>query len=101
KSVDMALTYSLPIFSSRVAPWIKVEMTNLTNSHSQIGWNTTVIPDPNSAKDANGLATAFLRCGVDTAATTSGCSGTVFGTATSTLSYQNARAWDWALGLRF
>ena len=31
QSLDLALTYSLPLFGSRIAPWVKAEMTNVTN----------------------------------------------------------------------
>ena len=101
KSIDGALTYSLPIFSAKVAPWVKIEMTNITNARSLIAWNTTIVPDPNSPKDSLGLATGFLRCGVDTPATTTGCGGAIFGAATAATSYQNPRTWDWAVGFRF
>ena len=108
KSLDAALTYSLPIFSSRVAPWIKAEMTNVTNAHKLISWTTTIIQDPTSPRDPLGLPTGFLRCGLTqkdssgaTVTATAGCGGVIFGNPTSAASYQAARAYDFAVGLRF
>jgi hypothetical protein len=40
---------------------VKVEFYNLLNNDKQIGWDTTVNVDPNSAKDANGLPTGYIQ----------------------------------------
>ena len=42
-------------------PWVKVEIFNLLNNQKLISWNTTVTPDPNSALDANGLPTGYIK----------------------------------------
>jgi hypothetical protein len=57
--LDLAATYSIPLWKS-AKPWIKVEFYNLLNNEKQIQWDTTVSPDPNSPKDANGLPTGYL-----------------------------------------
>jgi hypothetical protein len=58
--LDFASTYSIPVWKT-VRPWVKVEFYNLLNNDKQIKWDTTVTADPNSPKDANGLATGYLQ----------------------------------------
>jgi Carboxypeptidase regulatory-like domain len=58
--LDLAATYSIPVWKS-AKPWIKVEFYNILNNDSLIGWDTTVTPDPNSPKDANGLPTGYIQ----------------------------------------
>jgi hypothetical protein len=101
KSVDLGLTYSLPLFGSKIAPWVKFDMINVTNEASLITYNTTIIANPASPLGAFGLPTGYLRCGVDTAATTAGCGGALFGSAVSNASYQLTRNWQAAVGVRF
>ena len=108
QSLDLAMTYSLPLFGSRVAPWVKFQMSNVTNRDAFTSWTTTVVHDPNSPKDAKfGLPTGFLRCNVDpdpldpTKKVTAGCGGATFGQATGAGNYQTPRTWDWSVGLRF
>jgi Carboxypeptidase regulatory-like domain/TonB-dependent Receptor Plug Domain len=102
QSLDLALTYSLPLFGSRVAPWVKAQMTNVTNRDALIQWNTTVIADTASPKESVfGLPTRYLKCGVDVPATTGGCGGITFGTPVNNASFQAPRVWDFAVGLRF
>jgi len=102
QSLDLALTYALPLFGTRFAPWVKMEMTNVTNRDALLSWNTTLIVDPNSPKEAKfGLPTGYLRCGIDTPATTTGCGNVTFGQPSASTSYQTPRQWDFAVGLRF
>jgi hypothetical protein len=101
-SMDLALTYALPLFGSRVAPWVKVQMTNVTNRDALLQWNTNVVVDPASPKEAKfGLPTGFLKCGIDTPASTAGCGNVTFGLPSASANYQVPRAWDFSLGLRF
>jgi hypothetical protein len=58
--LDLAATYSIPV-AKVVKPWVKVEFYNLLNNDKQIRWDTTVTADPNSAKDANGLPTGYIK----------------------------------------
>ena len=123
QSLDLAVTYSLPLFGSRFAPWVKAEMTNVTNRDTLISWVTTSILDPKAPKDSFGLPTpgadangvqrtGYLRCGQPSpysgdngAIATSGCGGAIFGTPASTFyapnGYQPSRAYDFSIGVRF
>jgi hypothetical protein len=92
--LDFAAMYSIPVMKS-AHPWIKVEIYNLLNNDKQIAWDTTVRPDPNSPKDANGLATGYTL-------------GMNFGSATNDNQYpqpypgQNGlRVFRMAFGVRF
>ena len=58
-ALDFAATYSIPVWKS-AKPWFKVEIYNVLNNDKLIGWDTTVTADPNSPKDANGLATGYI-----------------------------------------
>ena len=58
--LDLAATYSIPVFKA-VKPWVKVEFYNVLNNDKLIAWDTTVTADPNSPKDANGLATGYVQ----------------------------------------
>ena len=58
--LDLAATYSIPVWKS-AKPWIKFEVYNALNNEKLIGWDTTVTPDPNSPKDANGLPTGYIQ----------------------------------------
>jgi hypothetical protein len=42
-------------------PWFKVEIYNVLNNDKQTFGDTTVTPDPNSPKDANGLPTGYIQ----------------------------------------
>ena len=57
--LDFAATYTIPVWRS-ARPWIKAEMYNVFNNQKLIAWDTTVTPDANSPKDANGLPTGYL-----------------------------------------
>jgi len=92
--LDLAVTYRIPVWRS-VAPWAKVEVYNTLNNQKQIAWDRTVSPDPNSAPDANGISTAYIK-------------GPRFGQATTDNQYpqpypgQNGgRAFRMAIGVRF
>ena len=58
--LDLAASYSIPVFKV-VKPWVKVEFYNVLNNDKLIAWDTTVTADPNSPKDANGLATGYIQ----------------------------------------
>jgi Carboxypeptidase regulatory-like domain/TonB-dependent Receptor Plug Domain len=92
--LDLALTYSVPVWRS-ARPWIKVEAFNALNNQKLVSWDTTIAVDPTSPKDANGLATGYLK-------------GPRFGTATSTGNFAAPRAGldggrmlDFSIGFRF
>jgi hypothetical protein len=92
--LDLAATYSLPVWRS-AAPWFKVEIYNALNNQKQIAWDRTVTADPNSARDANGLPTGFVR-------------GPRYGMATSDAHFPQpyagqtgGRAFRMAFGMRF
>ena len=78
-----------------VKPWVKVEFYNLLNNDKLIKWDTTVTADPNSAEDANGLATGYIQ-------------GVNFGKATNDNQFpqpipgtNGGRLFRMALGIRF
>ena len=75
--VDLGVTYQVPVWSA-LKPWVKVEVLNAFNNDKLIAWDTTVTVDPNSALDADGLPTGFLR-------------GPRFGQGTSTAGYPRPR----------
>ena len=57
---DLAVTYSVPVWRE-LGPWVKIEVYNLFNDQSLVGFNTTVTPDPDSPPDEHGLPTGFIR----------------------------------------
>ena len=59
-------------------PWLKMELLNTLNNDKLIGWDTTITVDPNSALDANGLPTGYIK-------------GGRFGQGTSTANYPRPR----------
>ena len=90
----MALTYDVPVWHS-ARPWIKVESFNLLNNQKLISWDTTITADPNSVKDADGLATGYVK-------------GAKFGTAVSNANFpgprpglDGGRMMDVSVGFRF
>jgi hypothetical protein len=92
--VDLALTYSIPVWRS-AQPWIKFETFNVLNNQKLIAWDTTVAADPASLRDEFGLPTGYLQ-------------GPRFGQGTSNLHYPTARPgvdggrmFDVAVGFRF
>jgi hypothetical protein len=94
---DIALTYSIPVIKS-VSPYVKFSMVNVFNNDKLTSWNTSVSPNSNGPKDADGLPTQYNR-------------GSRFGTATSATNFPlsflstgtavRSRAFDFALGFRF
>jgi hypothetical protein len=58
---------------------VKVDLFNITNNDTLIGYNTSVIPDPNSPVDALGLPTGYVK-------------GPNFGEPQSTTNYPGAQA---------
>jgi hypothetical protein len=57
---DTSLNYNVPLFRS-LRPWVKFDVFNLFNRDTLIGYNTAVVPDPNSPRDALGLPTGYLQ----------------------------------------
>jgi outer membrane receptor protein involved in Fe transport len=92
--VDLALTYSIPLWHS-VRPWVKVEALNLLNNQKLISWDVTVSPDANSTRDEHGLPTRYVA-------------GARFGQATANSNYprprpglDGGRMYLMAVGIRF
>ena len=92
--VDLAVTYSIPVFRS-AQPWIKFETFNVLNNQKLIAWDTTITADPASARDDLGLPTAYVQ-------------GPRFGQATANSHYptprpgvDGGRMFDFAVGFRF
>ena len=67
--IDVGLGYNVPVFKT-LRPYVRFDLYNALNNQKQIQWNTTVSPDPASAKDAMGLPTGYTK-------------GSSFGKATS------------------
>jgi hypothetical protein len=93
-ALDLAATYAIPVWKS-ARPWIKFELYNALNNGKLLSWDTTVTPDPASAKDANGLATGYIK-------------GANFGKPTQDNQYiqpipsiNGGRLFRMALGIRF
>jgi len=84
---DVAIHYGVPIFRS-LSPYLKVDVRNVLNDRTLIGWDSTVFPDPNSPKDALGLATGYIKA-------------STFGTARSNLDYPIPREYRFSMGIRF
>jgi hypothetical protein len=57
---DTSLVYTVPVFRT-VRPWVRFDVYNLFNNQKLISWNTAIVPDPNSPRDALGLPTGFVR----------------------------------------
>ena len=92
--LDLAVTYAVPVWRS-AQPWIKVEGFNVLNNQKLIAWDTTLVADPASARDAFGLPTGYLQ-------------GPRFGQGTSNAHYPTPRSgadggrmFDFAIGFRF
>lgn len=85
--VDMAVNYAVPVFKS-LKPWVKVELLNILNNDTLIGWNTDVSQDPASPKDRLGLATGYLK-------------GEQFGKADEIGDYPLPRTFRISMGIRF
>jgi hypothetical protein len=91
---DTSIHYDIPVLRT-LRPWVKLDSFNLFDNQKQIGWNTTVRPDPNSPKDSLGLPTGYLP-------------GPLFGQATATNNFPvpfagltGGRTFRAALGFRF
>jgi hypothetical protein len=92
--VDLAVTYAIPVWRS-AQPWIKFESFNVLNNQKLIAWDTTILADPASARDANGLPTGYLQ-------------GPRFGQGAANTHYptprpgaDGGRMFDFAIGFRF
>ena len=91
---DTSINYEIPVYRT-ARPWVKFDVYNLFNDLKVINYNTTVIPDPNSPKDAMGLPTGYIK-------------GPSFGQATSLAAYpvpfqgqRGGRTFRVAFGFRF
>lgn len=86
---DFHLNYSIPVWKT-VAPYFIVNVVNVLNDHTLIGWNTTVSRDRSAGApvDANGLATNFIK-------------GASFGKARNNNDFPTPRTFSFALGLHF
>jgi hypothetical protein len=91
---DTSLNYTVPVLRT-LRPWVKLDVYNVFNNQKQIGWNTSVRPDPNSPQDTLGLPTGYLP-------------GALFGKPTSASHFPvpfngstGGRTFRVALGFRF
>jgi len=84
---DIALNYEIPLYKN-LRPWLKLEVRNMFNDQSLVGFNTTIDADPDSALDADGLPTGFIR-------------GSRFGEGTSRNHYPLQRTYLFSVGFRF
>jgi outer membrane receptor protein involved in Fe transport len=86
---DFAGTYSLP-FLERFEPWVKVDVRNILNDDTLIGWNNTIIPITGAGApvDELGRPTTFRR-------------STQFGNARNNADYPIPREYRFAVGFRF
>jgi hypothetical protein len=58
--LDTSINYNVPVAGS-LRPWVKFDVYNLFNNQKLIQFNTSVLPDKNSPKDALGLPTGFVQ----------------------------------------
>jgi hypothetical protein len=90
---DTAAIYGLPILK-RFEPWVKLEVRNLLDDDTLIGWNTTIVPltrNPDGSRapvDSLGRPTTFHHA-------------PQFGSPRSTLDFPSPREYRFAVGLRF
>ena len=56
---DLSLQYSLPI--SRVTPWVKFDVQNVTNDKTLLTYNTSITPDTASPLDSFGYPTGYKK----------------------------------------
>ena len=84
---DLSLQYGFPVFG-RVTPWLKVDVRNLFNANTLLTWNTSIVADPNSAKDNFGYPTGFTK-------------RSTFGNPSSASSYVLPRQFLVYAGIRF
>lgn len=87
KDIDLALNYDIPVVRS-FRPYIKLDVRNVFNKQSLIGYNVTVRQDPASPVDSLGLRTGFTR-------------PAAFGTARNNADYQIPRELRFSVGFRF
>lgn len=57
---DVSANYAIPLFRE-LGPWVKVDLFNLFDNDTRIGFDTTVVPDYDGPVDALGLPTGFIR----------------------------------------
>ncbi|HKB79942.1 MAG TPA: hypothetical protein VKH35_09525 [Thermoanaerobaculia bacterium] len=83
----MSLEYSIPV-AHNVTPWAKVDIQNVLNTATLIGWNTSISPDNTGAKDPLGYATSYTK-------------SKAFGNPTGSTSYVQPRQYLLYVGVRF
>jgi outer membrane receptor protein involved in Fe transport len=88
---DLALTYDIPVYRS-LRPYVKLDVRNIFNDQTLGagigGTNTTISPDEDGPRDANGIPTTFTR-------------SPSFGEAVANNSYPIPRELRLAVGFRF
>lgn len=95
---DTSVTYNFPLFGTA---WVKFDVYNVLNNQKLISWNTTVTPDPTSARDDLGLATGFVRGPAFGRANSTGNFPRPFGVDESGNAATGGRTFRISLGLRF
>ena len=58
--LDASVNYNIPLWSE-MRPWLKLDFFNVLNNRTLIGFNTTVVPDPDGPVDDLGLPTRYIR----------------------------------------
>jgi hypothetical protein len=84
---DGSLQYNLPV-AGRLTPWIKADVFNILNDKTLLTYNTSIVADPNSPKDALGYPTGFTK-------------RATFGRPNSATSYVQPRTYLLYVGVRF
>ena len=85
--LDLSAQWELPIWRE-FRPWMKLEMYNILNNDTLLGWDTTIDPNYDGPLDGLGLPTTYIK-------------GPRFGEATSAGAYPNGREFRVAMGFRF
>jgi hypothetical protein len=84
---DLAVNYSIPLWKS-LEPWVKVEVRNLLNDDSLVGFNTGIVPNTAGPTDELGLPTTFTL-------------GPNFGNGTTNAHFNTPREYLLSGGIRF
>ena len=91
--LDASVNYNIPLWGE-MRPWLKLDLFNLLNNRTLIGFDTTVLPDPDGPVDDLGLPTRYIK-------------GPSFGQATGNSDFPRVlgagggAAFRMAFGLRF
>jgi hypothetical protein len=97
--IDIGVGYNVPVFKT-LRPYVKLDIYNALNNQKQIEWNTTVRQDPNSPKDALGLATGYLE-GASFGKATSSQNFPIPFTGDGNAPFTGGRTYRVAVGFRF